>query len=258
MGHRRKRRSVAFEEPCFVCGGVRPFSIKQDSVLLREARHLTVYATKAVEHILECDSRILPTARAFADVSVVSLPTTGAIPLRDRAGADAGLTVEAFDVAGDPPRFAADAGPGHTVGLVIREPAVDISLAFVPGAGTIDTRLKDRLRGADMILFDGTFWDDDELIALGISPATAYEIGHVPINGAGGSLAVLKALAPARRVYTHINNSNPILVEDSAERRAVEEAGIVVGMDGMRFTLGGPDDTPGGVRARGTISAERR
>ncbi len=227
-------------------------------VLLREARRLNLYATKAVEQILERDTRILPIVRAFADVSVVSLPTTAAIPLRDRAGADVGLTVEAFDVGGDPPRFAPDAAAGHTVGLIVREPATGASLAFVPGAGTIDAPLMDRLRDRDMILFDGTFWSDDELIALGISPATAHEIGHVPINGAGGSLVALRALAPSRRVYTHINNSNPILVEDSAERRAVEEAGILVGMDGMQFTLGGHGDGAGHAGARGTISAERR
>lgn len=227
-------------------------------VLLREARRLTVYATAAVERILERDTRILPTVRAFAEVSVVCLPPGVPIPLLDRAGADVGLTVEAFDVGGDPPRFATDAGSGHTVGLTVREPATDVSLAFVPGAGMIDASLRDRLGGADMILFDGTFWSDDELIALGISPATAYEIGHVPISGAGGSLAALRALAPARRVYTHINNSNPILVEDSAERRAVEEAGMLVGMDGMHFTLGGLGDGLGQAGVRGTISAERR
>ncbi len=208
--------------------------------LLREARSLTVYATRAVEEILECDTRMLPTVRAFASVTVVPLAEHHPMPLRDRAGALVGLTVEAFPVPGDPPRFAThtDADAAHTVGLRIRDEATGASLVFVPGAGAIDGALERRLRDADAILFDGTFWRDDELVALGVSPSRAREMGHLPIDGDDGSLALLRTLGPAVRVYTHINNSNPILIEDGAERRAVDAAGIIVGMDGMRFTVG--------------------
>jgi pyrroloquinoline quinone biosynthesis protein B len=90
---------------------------------------------------------------------------------------------------------------------------------------------------ADLVLFDGTFWTDDELIALGISSSTARAMGHVPISGSGGSLEALSALTAARRVYTHINNSNPILIEDSPERRAVIDAGLIVGTDGAEFLV---------------------
>jgi pyrroloquinoline quinone biosynthesis protein B len=199
--------------------------------LLREARALTVYATEAVEGVLERDSCLLPTTRAFADVAVSRLALDAATTL------PGGLTVEAFTVPGDAPRFARASLPGHTVGLVLRETTTEKSVVFVPGCGAIDDRVTARLSAADLVLFDGTFWVDDELIALGISPSTARQMGHVPISGAGGSLEVLREITPARRVYTHINNSNPILIEDSPERRAVIDAGLIVGTDGAEFLV---------------------
>jgi pyrroloquinoline quinone biosynthesis protein B len=206
-------------------------------VLLREARTLSVYATGATTHILEHDSRLLPTTRAFATVTVSPLVVDEPVPLRDRTGALSGLTAEAFVVASDAPRFATEESPGHTIGLVIRDTTTATSLAYVPGCGDIDVALVGRLRAADAVLFDGTFWQNDELSALGISAVSAREMGHVPISGAGGSLAMLATLPARVRVYTHINNSNPILAEDSAARAAVNAAGVVVGDDGMAFTV---------------------
>jgi pyrroloquinoline quinone biosynthesis protein B len=207
--------------------------------LLREARELTVYATEIVERILTDDSRLLPTTRAFADVHVERLTLDRPTALHDRAGKPAGLTVEPFAVRGDPPRFASDERdqPGHTVGVLLRETATGKTAAFVPGAGALDDALLGRLTGVDLLLFDGTCWTDAELVGLGISPSMARDMGHVPVSGLGGSLEKLRALAPTRRVYTHINNSNPMLIEDGPERRAVEAAGITVGMDGMRFSV---------------------
>jgi pyrroloquinoline quinone biosynthesis protein B len=199
--------------------------------LLREARALTVYATESVEHVIEHDSCLLPTTRAFADITVARLSLDAETTL------PGGLTVEAFAVPGDAPRFARAATAGHTVGLVLRETATKKSVVFVPGCGAIDDRVRERLATADLVLFDGTFWVDNELIALGISTSTAREMGHVPISGPGGSLETLSAITPARRVYTHINNSNPILIEDSPERRAVIDAGLIVGTDGAEFLV---------------------
>ena len=199
--------------------------------LLREARTLTVYATGAVENVLANDSRLLPTTRAFADVTVsrLSLDTETAL--------HGGLTVEAFTVPGDAPRFARAQEAGHTVGLVLRETATGKTVVFVPGCGAIDEYVTARLATADLVLFDGTFWVDDELIALGISRSRARDMGHVPISGPEGSLEVLRGISSARRVYTHINNSNPILIEDSPERRAVIDAGLIVGTDGAEFLV---------------------
>jgi pyrroloquinoline quinone biosynthesis protein B len=210
-------------------------------VLMRESGFLRVYATEPVERVLAEDSRILPTTRAFGVVEVERLPLERSVELRDRAGRSLGLFVEAFAVAGDRPRFATDSGnsrPGHVVGLLVSELASDAVLAFVPGVGIVDAALLDRLAGAKLVLIDGTFWTDDELASLGVGVSTAREMGHVPIDGPGGSLGPLRRLASsAQIVYTHINNTNPILIEDSAERRAIEAAGIRVGDDGMRFDL---------------------
>ncbi len=205
--------------------------------LLREARALTLYATAATIDVLERDSRLLPTTRAFASVAVREMPEGQPIALVDRAGAASGLTVEAFAVAGDPPRFASTCRPGHTVGLLVRDEAGGGTLAYVPGCGALDAGVERQLRRADAVLFDGTFWRDDELVALGISTSTARAMGHVPIDGPGGSLRIIAALPAATRVYTHINNTNRILLEDSPQRGALSAAGVLVGDDGLAFTV---------------------
>lgn len=206
-------------------------------VLLREGRALQLYATEAVERMVTEDSRLLSVARAFADVRVTRLQLGEVTALSLRDGSDAGLTVEPFVVAADPPRFAARTEPGHTVGLVITETATGKRCAYLPGCGALDGALLERLEGMDLLLFDGTFWSNDELIRLGIGERTALQLDHLPISGAGGSLERLGALPVPRRVYVHINNTNPVLLEDSAERRVVESAGLTIGMDGMRFDL---------------------
>jgi pyrroloquinoline quinone biosynthesis protein B len=205
--------------------------------LLREARRLRVYATEAVEAVLEHDSRILPVTRAFAEVTIERLSPGTTVGLVDRDGAPAGLTLRTFAVPGDAPRFASREREAQTVGLVIHDPATNGTVAFIPGCAALDARIHKEIEGAELILFDGTFWTDDELITLGISPSTARQMGHQPVSGANGSLAALAKFPLARRVYTHINNSNPILIEDSPERRVVADAGIIVGADGAEFLL---------------------
>jgi pyrroloquinoline quinone biosynthesis protein B len=204
--------------------------------LLREGRTLQFWSTAAVREVLEEDSRILPVTRAFADVQWHELPLGRAVALALRDGRTSGLTVEAFAVAGDAPRFARHERPGHTVGLDIRSAAGKRCL-FLPGCGRVDQSIASRVAGASLLLFDGTFWTGDELITLGISDRPAAAMGHLPMSGPAGSLAQLSTLAPARRVFTHINNSNPVLIENSTERASVAAAGWVVGDDGMRFEL---------------------
>lgn len=204
--------------------------------LLREARQLQMYATSAVLEVLKEDSRLLPVTEAFASVAITELPLEQPVSLRYRDGTEAGITLTAFAVQGDPPRFARREKPGHTVGLMI-ETSSGARAAFVPGCGALEPSLLQRLATVDLLLFDGTFWTDSELVSLGISERTARQMDHTPISGPDGSLAALKALPCRQKVYTHINNSNPILLEDSPERIEVSAAGLIVGDDGMRFTL---------------------
>jgi pyrroloquinoline quinone biosynthesis protein B len=206
-------------------------------VLLREARQLQLYATPAVRAILERDSRILPVTQAFAEVEVTEMSLEQRVPLRYRNGQTSGISVEPFAVPAGPPRFARDAGAGHTVGLVLSDETTGGSCAYVPGCGDLDEALLQGLGDADLILFDGTFWSDDELVNLGISDRRAREMDHLPVSGADGSLARLQGLSVPQKVYTHINNTNPMLLEDSPQRAIVERAGLAVGADGMSFTL---------------------
>ncbi len=206
-------------------------------LLLREGRFLQIHATAAVRDIIERDSRIVPVTRAFAEVRMIDLALGQAVPLAYRDGCPSGLTVTSFAVPAGPPRFAGGDVPGHTVGVTVRDEATGGTCAFVPGCGGLDDGLLEILGGAELMLFDGTFWTDDELIALGIGERTAREMDHLPVSGAGGSLERLAGLPGRQRVYTHINNTNPMLVEDSPQRQLVERHGLVVGADGMRFTL---------------------
>ena len=206
-------------------------------VLLREARELQLAATDAVRRVLEEDSRILPVTRAFAEVRISELQFDRPLPLCYRKGGASGLSVACFQVPAGPPRFAREERPGHTVGLIVLDEATGGSCAFVPGCGDLDQPLLARLGATDLVLFDGTFWTDDELIDLGIGQRTARQMDHLPVSGPGGSLERLSRLPSRHRVYTHVNNTNPMLLEDGPERARVLEAGLLVGADGMRFTL---------------------
>jgi pyrroloquinoline quinone biosynthesis protein B len=175
--------------------------------------------------------------RAFAEVQVTTMMPGSELSLCYRDGGDSGLAVHSFAVPAGPPRFAREDIPGHTVGLFVRDRATGSACAFVPGCGDLDPVLLARLAEADLVLFDGTFWTDDELIRLGIGDRTARQMDHLPVSGPDGSLERLAGLPSREKVYSHINNTNPMLLEDSPERALVERRGLRVGADGMRFTL---------------------
>ena len=206
-------------------------------ILLREGGRMPVYTTAPVSSILEHDSRVLATTRAFSEVPVTELALDREVALLRRDGTAAGLTVEAFAVPAGPPRFASHDEHGHTIGLMIRQGATGHSCAFVPGCGGLDAALLARLASADVLLFDGTFWQDDELIALGIGKRTARQLDHLPVAGDDGSLKLLATLPCRHRLYTHINNTNPMLLEDSPQRAEVTRAGMTVGFDGWRVEV---------------------
>ena len=151
-----------------------------------------------------------------------------------------GLIAELFLVPGKVPLYLEKGAvetsveTGANVGVEIKSDGA--TLLFVPGAAAITPALHDRLARADVILFDGTLFRDNEMIASGTGTKTGRRMGHMPIDGADGSLAALKGLGK-RRIYIHINNTNPILIEDSPERRRVEAAGFEVAADGLEIRL---------------------
>ena len=123
-----------------------------------------------------------------------------------------------------------------TVGLEISDGAK--SFFYVPGCADINERVvKKRLRGAQLLFFDGTTYTDDEMVDLGLSQKTAHRMGHVAMSGENGSLARFADSEIGRKIYIHINNTNPVLIEDSKERASVEKAGWDVAYDGMEVAL---------------------
>ncbi len=128
--------------------------------------------------------------------------------------------------------------PGDNIGITITDQRSGKSLFYAPGLGEITPPVFDAMASADAVLVDGTFWTDDEMVALGISRKHAREIGHLPQSGAGGMIEWMAKLpATTRRLLIHINNTNPILDEDSAERAVLTRAGIEVCEDGMAISL---------------------
>ncbi|HTT40897.1 MAG TPA: pyrroloquinoline quinone biosynthesis protein PqqB [Burkholderiales bacterium] len=126
---------------------------------------------------------------------------------------------------------------GDNVGVRITDARTGKKLFYAPGLGEIEAHLEPFLREADALMVDGTFWTDDEMIRLGISKKRAREIGHLPQSGDDGMIRVLQPLRATRKILIHINNTNPILDEDSPERAELNRAGIAVAYDGLEFSL---------------------
>jgi pyrroloquinoline quinone biosynthesis protein B len=126
---------------------------------------------------------------------------------------------------------------GDNIGMRIVEPETGKILFYAPGLGEIEPHLEPFLAEADCLMVDGTFWTDDEMVRLGVSKKRAREIGHLPQSGPGGMIEVLKPLKASRKILIHINNTNPILDEDSSQRRELEATGIEVSFDGMEITI---------------------
>ncbi|RTL72278.1 MAG: pyrroloquinoline quinone biosynthesis protein PqqB [Hyphomicrobiales bacterium] len=153
------------------------------------------------------------------------------------------LIIEAFVVPGKTALYketsAPDFGtrPGDTIGLEITQPTKGRRVFFIPSCARVDDALRTRLEGADVLLFDGTLYRDDEMIAQGLSQKTGARMGHIAMSGESGAIAALASTRVARRVFIHINNSNPVLDPASPERRAVEAAGWAIATDGMELRL---------------------
>ena len=130
-----------------------------------------------------------------------------------------------------------DPHPGDNIGLLVRDIQTGGVLFYAPGLGRPDAAVYDAMAQADCLLVDGTLWREDEMIHVGVGTKLGSEMGHLPQSGEGGMIEVLSAYPEARRVLTHINNTNPILDEDSPERAELTRHGIEVAHDGMVITL---------------------
>jgi len=207
---------------------------------LRERQPLTVYATPKVLGVLDANPIFEVLARDVVKREALPLDRPASLALPD--GEPSGLALEAFPVPGKVPLYLEQQGAAppivegeETVGLAVSQG--DRRLFFIPGCAAMTERLRARLRGAELAFFDGTLWDDDEMIRAGIGEKTGRRMGHMSVSGPAGTIAAFADLGVRRKVLIHINNSNPVLLEDAPERKQVEAAGWEVACDGMEARL---------------------
>jgi pyrroloquinoline quinone biosynthesis protein B len=207
---------------------------------LREARRLRIYATPRVHRALGESSGLLRTLAAYCELDWRPIQLGEPIQLSDTDGDDTGLRVAAFATGGTKPTAYAgetEAGDDAIVGLRLSDTRSGRVLVYLPALQAWNETVCRQVESCACVLFDGTCWTDDELPRLGISAKTARTMGHLPVSGPEGSLERLAALRGVRRIYTHINNTNPMLLERSLERLAVQARGIEVADDGMEFEI---------------------
>jgi pyrroloquinoline quinone biosynthesis protein B len=199
---------------------------------LRERQPFALYATAETQATLAGNPMFDVLAAEVVNRTTIRPGHTFALP--------GGMEAELFTVPGKVPLYL----EGER-GELVREDGSNVGielcaggrrLLYVPGAAAVPATLENRLEDADVILFDGTLFTDEEMIVAGTGTKTGRRMGHMPIDGNGGSLVRLSGLK-ARRIYVHVNNTNPILVDDAPERRKVEAAGWEVAEDGMRIEL---------------------
>ncbi len=205
---------------------------------LRERQAFELWAAPPAQAVLEANPifgalnretvtrRTLPLEEGFTllGMRITAYPVPGKVPLFAEGTGFAGDAEEApVAEAGEALGVALSAGGG--------------TLHVIPGCAMMSAGLRERLRGADAVLFDGTLFTDDEMLRLGAGPKTGRRMGHMPMTGEGGTLDAFADLGVRRRVFVHINNTNPALLADSPERAHLAAAGWEVAEDGMEILV---------------------
>jgi pyrroloquinoline quinone biosynthesis protein B len=201
---------------------------------LRESQSFTLFATSTILDVLAANPIFSALNPSFVERRAFSLDQEVAV--------GSGVTIRPFAVPGKVPLYmegeAVDIGgeTEDTIGLEVSDHAGS-RFFFVPGCAAVTPPLAERVRGAELLLFDGTLWTDDEMEKGGTGRKTGGRMGHMSVSGPEGSMAALAPLDIGRKVFLHINNTNPILLDDSPERAEVEAAGFEVAYDGMQIQL---------------------
>jgi pyrroloquinoline quinone biosynthesis protein B len=205
---------------------------------LREGKPLPVWCTDRVQAELTEQHAIFPILNHYCGVDRQRIPVEP----------NAGFTIPglphvqlaAVAVEGNAPPFSPRRDrpePGDNIGLCLRDSRSDKTLFYAPGLGSIEPVVRPFLERADVLLVDGTFWHEDELIRLGVSKRSARQMGHLPQSGEGGMLEALEGLSAARKILIHINNTNPVLNDESPERERLRKSGIELAYDGMELEI---------------------
>lgn len=211
-------------------------------LMLREGKPLTLYCTSSVWEDL---SNGLPLANVLSHYCGVNWHPLQASTSNANAPAivipgiaNIGFTPLALKSKAPPySPHRNNPQPGDNIGLLIEDQNSGKKLFYAPGLGEIEPHINDAMHMADCVLVDGTLWTNDEMIRLGLSKKTSADMGHLPQSGPNGMIAVLDALGSQRKILIHINNSNPILNEDSPEADTLQRHGIEVAYDGMEISL---------------------
>ncbi|UYO46287.1 pyrroloquinoline quinone biosynthesis protein PqqB [Rhodopseudomonas palustris] len=209
---------------------------------MREGSPFTIYAHAKVLAILKANSIFNVLNEKLVARQPIAVDQPFALRLPD--GAPSGLEVSAFTVPGKGAWYlegqthpgGAD-GEGDTLGLTITETATGETAHVLTACARVTDDLKARLAGAPLVLFDGTVWRDDELIAAGLGTKTGQAMGHIAMAGDNGAIAALADLGIGQKLFVHVNNSNPALLAHSAERGQTEAAGWQIPADGTEVTL---------------------
>lgn len=192
---------------------------------LREHRRLRLVCTKTVEALLTEKFPLLPVLKNYCDLHVSHFPVQ-----------IASLRISALDFGSKSPPYAPRfKGSGLVAGLRIE--SANRSLAYLPGLPEITAAVEKFIAGCDCLLLDGTFWSEREMVSLRLTKRTAGDMGHVPMGGPHGTLAWLRSLAMPRKIYIHINNTNPVLKKNSREQKMAGRAGVEISHDGMDIRL---------------------
>ena len=212
-------------------------------LLLRELQPLRVHTTKSIRRILTKDNSMFGMLqRVPGQVSWIEFTPGALIALQDPGGEDSGLHCRAlplgthFPAYVSSPRRSQLAPLEASLGLIV-EASSGKRLAYMPAVSRLDKSMLKSLDSVDVLLFDGTFWSPDELICLQGSGQSAWDMGHIPVSSPEGSLRRLAHLRHPRKIYIHVNNTNPMLNEAGPEYQQVREAGWEVAEDGWQFEL---------------------
>ena len=209
---------------------------------LRESQPFALYGHKRVLGVLAQNSIFNVLNPAYVDRRPLPLDTP--LALSDKAGVPLGVTVTAFIVPGkialwlenlNAPGFGSQAG--DTIGLRLTGADGADPVFYIPGCAAIPPDLKERLSGAALLFFDGTLWRDDEMITAGVGVKTGQRMGHMSCSGPDGVIAAFAGLDVRRKVLIHINNTNPLLIDNSSECAEAAAAGWDVAYDGMELTV---------------------
>jgi pyrroloquinoline quinone biosynthesis protein B len=209
---------------------------------MREGWPFTIYAHPRVLSILKTNSIFNVLSEKNVRRQQIEMDEAFEPALPD--GSPSGIEVLPFAVAGKGAWYlegqahpAGETGDGDTLGLRILDKASGKYFYFLAACANVTDELRSRLNGASAIFFDGTVWRDDELIVAGLGNKTGQGMGHIAMSGANGAIESLAGLDIDRKMFLHINNSNPVLLRDSAERATAERAGWQIPADGTEITL---------------------